>query len=108
MIVKPAIVTLRPEVVTSKTRLEPPPLIVSSSAPGPSISRLVLIASSPLVKTIVLPSSLLAKLIVSPLAAVAMAAQRARTAVVIVCNRERGEEGAVFHEIEIGPEAHAR
>ena len=55
-IVRPEIVTFRPFAVIANAALVPPPLIVSSLAPGPAICRLLLMSSAPLVSAIVWPS----------------------------------------------------
>ena len=54
--VSPAIVTFAPGLTMSKTRLVSLPLTVRFAAPSPSISRLLLMASSPLVSVIVWPA----------------------------------------------------
>src|SRR5262245_11473351 len=66
VIVIPAMVTVTPPLM-SKTRLVLLPLMVRRLAPGPSISRLLVIANSPLVSAMVWPARLGAKLMVSPL-----------------------------------------
>jgi hypothetical protein len=54
-IVRPDSDTLVPP-ATSNTRLDPPPLMVSLSAPSPMMLRFFEIASSPLVSLIVCPA----------------------------------------------------
>jgi len=63
-IIRPAMVTTLP-LLMSKTRLASLPLMVSWLAPGPSMSRLLVIASSPLVRVIVWPFRLGSKTMVS-------------------------------------------
>ena len=68
-------VTVSPPLM-SKTRFALLPLMASKLAPGPSMSRLLLNASSPLVSVMVWPSRVGAKTIVSPLPAALIAARR--------------------------------
>src|SRR5262249_34955377 len=71
VIVIPAMVTVTPPLI-SKMRLASLPLTVSWFAPGPSMSRFLVMASSPLVSVMVWPRRLGAKLMVSPLWAAAI------------------------------------
>jgi hypothetical protein len=68
-------VTVTPPLM-SKTRLISLPLMASRLAPGPSMSRLLVIASWSLVRVMVWPARLEAKTIVSPLLAAAMVSRR--------------------------------
>ena len=65
--VSPAIVTFAPDLTMSKTRLVSLPLTVRFAAPSPWISKLLLIASSPLVSVIVWPARDEANRTLSPL-----------------------------------------
>ena len=71
VIVIPAMVEVTPALM-SKTRLAWLPLTVSCFAPGPSMSRLLVMASSPPVSVMVWPRRLGEKLMVSPLWAAAI------------------------------------
>ena len=73
--VSPAIVTATPP-LTWKARRAWSPLTVSRAAPGPSMSRLLVMGSSPLVSVMVLSRIDGAKMIVSPLRAAVIAARR--------------------------------
>src|SRR5262245_22559505 len=77
-IVRPAMVTATGFWfwLTLKTRLALLPLMASKLAPGPSMSRLLLIASSSLVSVIVWPLRLGAKTMLSPLLARPIASRR--------------------------------
>src|SRR5262245_31615865 len=70
-IVIPAMVTVRPALM-SKTRLAWLPLTVSWFAPGPSMSRFLVMANSPPISVMVWPARLGAKSMVSPLWAAAI------------------------------------
>src|SRR5262245_56209712 len=74
VMVRPARVTVS-LLLMSKTRLASLPLTAKRLAPGPSMSRFLLIASSPLVSVIVWPLRLGAKRMVSPLRALVIAAR---------------------------------
>ena len=76
LIVRPLRVTELVPVATSNTREWPPPLIVSSPAPGPAMVKSWLMSSSPLVSVMVWPFRLGAKTMVSPLWAAAMSARK--------------------------------
>ena len=58
-------VTVAP-LLTSKTRLAELPLMVNWLAPGPSMSRFLVISSAPLFSAIVWPTSLWSKTMVDP------------------------------------------
>src|SRR5262249_32055487 len=75
VIVRSATARLTPP-LRSKTRLAALPLMLSLSAPGPSMSRFLVMASSPVASVMVCPLRLGSKAIVSPELALASTARR--------------------------------
>ena len=91
--------------LTLKTRLWLLPLMASRPAPGPSMSRLLLIASSPLVSVIVWPLRLGAKTIVSPLLASLIVSRRDPAPLSrFVQDRQGAGDGAIFQQLQMSRE----